>query len=218
MSRVGDKIKNARMNSGISQKQLAKKIGVSEAFIKDVELGRKIINESVMSKIAKVLGKDLNDITMNFETETFQDEKVEKKIVKEVSDVWDNAFSSVLKNIPIYDYNMNKPLKSKQLPITNNKIEGHAKDKVLFLKIQDDDMKGFRILSGDIAFGYITHEIFNNSICLVEYKGERHIRQIKRLDNSKLLLISNGNMVQTETVGIKDIKVLVKLEKLEIQL
>lgn len=222
MSRVGEKIKNARTSTGMSEKQLAKKIGTSENFIKDVECGRKIINESVMDKISKVLGKDLNDVTMSFEEEVFKGESIKgeqnKKPIESVKEVWNDAFSSVLKTVPIYGYDMNKVLGGRQMPIMNNKIEGHAKDKALFLKVEDEDMTGYRISKGDVAFGYITHELENDSISFVEYKGERHIRQIKRLDSSKILLISNGNTLQTQTATMKEIKVLVRLEKLEIKL
>ncbi|MEL7597913.1 MAG: S24 family peptidase, partial [Clostridiaceae bacterium] len=75
-----------------------------------------------------------------------------------------------------------------------------------------------RISKGDIAFAHITHEVQNNSICLIEYNGERKIRQIKKLDNTKLLLVSNKGSLRTETVGIKEIKVLVKLDRVEIKL
>ena len=80
----------------------------------------------------------------------------------------------------------------KEMPIHSNKNEGHAQDKVLYLEIQNDEMSGFRMLKGDFSFAYLTKEVVNNGIFLVEYKGKRTIRQIKALGNSKLLLVSNG--------------------------
>ncbi|MCY6370027.1 S24 family peptidase [Clostridium ganghwense] len=222
MSRIGNKIKQVRLEAKLSQKQLAKKIGASENFIKDVELGRKVVNQSVMDRISKVLGKDLNDITMSFEEQALEEGKQEKigktAPIEKVKDVWNDAFSSVLKTVPVYGYDMNKALEGRKMPIIGNKIEGYSKDKVLFLKVEDDDMIGFRMAKGDIAFAHITHEIQNNSICLIEYNGEKIIRQIKKLDNSKLLLISNRGSLRTDTVGIKDIKVLAKLDRVEIKL
>lgn len=225
MSRVGSKIKEARLSLKMTEKQLAKKLGVSESFIKEVESGRKVVSESVMDKISKVLGKDLNDITMSFEAQVFEEtlnekenKKENKKNIEAVNDIWNDAFSSVLKTIPIYGYDMNKALGMRQMPIINNKIEGYSKDKVLFLQIEEDDMIGFRISKGDIAFGHITHEVENNAICLIEHGDKRCIRQIKRLDSSKLLLISNSNTLRTETAGVKDIKVLVRLDRVEIKL
>ncbi|MEW9096737.1 MAG: helix-turn-helix transcriptional regulator [Clostridiaceae bacterium] len=221
MSRVGEKIRQLRSEVGLSQKQLGKKLGVSENFINEVELGRKVINQNLIDRIGKVLGKDLNDITMSFEEEVFQ--KEEKKLNYEpkkekVNEIWNEAFGSVLKNIPIYEYALNKTLGSKQLPIVGNKIEGYAQDKVFYIKIEDDEMMGFRICKEDLALAVSTQEITNNSICLIENAGERKIRQIKKLDNSKVLLISNPNSVRADTVDVKSLKVIARLIRLEINL
>lgn len=222
MSRVGEKIKSTRMSAGMSQKQLAKKLGVSESFINEIELGRKVANQSVIDRVSKVLGKDINDITMSFEEQVYKEEKNEKFSIQpkkeKVQDVWNEAFGSVLKNVPIYKYSLNKAIGYKQLPLINNKIEGYSQDKVLYLEIEDDDMSGFRISRGDLAFGHITQELENNAICLVEYGNGRVIRQIKKLDNSKVLLISNKGSLRTETVEIRNLKIVVKLDRLEIKL
>ena len=61
-------------------------------------------------------------------------------------------------------------------------------------------------------------EISNNGFFLVEYKGKRKIRQIKSLGNSKVLLVSNGGALMTETAEVKEIEVLAKLERIEIKL
>jgi len=86
MSRVGDKIKNIRMSTGMSQKQLAKKLGVAENFVNEVECGRKVVNQDLIDRISKVLGKDINDISMSFEEQVFVEEK-EKKLqsIKRIS-------------------------------------------------------------------------------------------------------------------------------------
>lgn len=222
MSRVGEKVKGIRNSIGMSQKQLAKKLGVSESFISEIETGKKVINQNLIDRLSKVLGKDINDITMSFEEQVYKEEKNEKFPTKnkqqDVKEVWNEAFSSVLKNVPIYKYDMARPISSKQLPLINNRVDGYAQDKVLYLEIEDDDMIGFRMSKGDLAFGHITHEIENNSTCLIEYDNKRVIRQIKKLDNSKLLLLSNKGSLTTETVGLKDIKVIAKLDRLEIKL
>ena len=59
MSRVGEKIKEARLKSGMTQKILAKKLGVAEKFINEVETGRRIVQESFIDKAAKILNADL---------------------------------------------------------------------------------------------------------------------------------------------------------------
>jgi transcriptional regulator with XRE-family HTH domain len=227
VSRVGEKIKEARLKSGISQKQLAKKLGVAEKFINEVELGRRVAPENFIEKASKVLKTDFNDMSMVVTDEALQEEKkilreasAKRNVNKnnEVNQVWTNAFSSVLKNVPVYDYSLSNNKGFKEMPIHSNKIEGHAQDKVLYLEIQNDEMSGFRMLKGDLAFAYLTKEVVNNGIFLVEYKGKRTIRQIKALGNSKLLLVSNGGSLLTETVEQREINIIAKLVRLEIKL
>lgn len=230
MSRAGEKLKDIRIKLGLSQKALAKKMGVAESFINEVETGRKILNETMLSKLSKLAGKDINDITMSIEEETTMEDvdikagsfKSNKtplvKASAEVNDVWNNALSSVLKTVPIYKYDLKEVVGSRQMPVISNRIEGYALDKVLYLEIEDDDMIGFRMSRGDIAFAHLTHELENNSICLLEINSERVIRQIKKLDNSKVLLVSNRNTLKTETVYIKNINIIARLSRIEIKL
>ncbi|MEW8955179.1 helix-turn-helix domain-containing protein [Clostridium sp.] len=225
MSRIGEKIKTAREKGNMSQKQLAKKLGVSESFINDVELGRKIANEQFIQKVSKVLGKEMNDISMSFEEEVHVDipkssvkTAIDKKKEAEAKEVWNHAFGDVLKSVPIYDYALSKVKGTRELPVHSNKIEGFSTDKVFFLEIQEDDMLGYRMKKGDIAFCTSIKELENNSICLIEYNGKAVVRYIKKLDNTKVLLFSNRGDIRTETAYIKEIKPIGRLLKLEIKL
>ncbi len=223
MSRVGQRIKEARLKSGMSQKVLAKKLGVAEKYINDVELGRKVVQESFIDKAAKILNTDLNDINMVVTDEALIEERktleVNKKLKKvETSEIWNDAFASVLKSVPVFDYSLNSIKGKKELPVHSNKVEGFPQDKVLYIEIQDNDMSGFRMVKGDLAFAHLVKEPSNNGIFLVDYKGERVIRQLKSLGNSKYLLVSNGGALLTETVAVKDFEVIAKLERIEINL
>lgn len=217
MNRAGEKVKIIREEAKLSQKQFAKKLGVNEKFINEIESGRKVITESIIHRIKKLYGKDINDINMTVDeevTETnYEFKSVQKK--KEKSEVWTDAFSSILKSVPVYDYTFKNVIDKKSLPVINNKIEGFNQDKVFFIKIENNDMTGFRIMKDDIAFGYTTVEIENNAICLIEYNNLRVLRQIKRLDSNKLLLISNNGNLMTQTVQVHDIKIIGKITKVE---
>lgn len=222
MSRVGENIKQAREKSGMTAKALAKKLGVAEKYILEVEMGRRVVNESFIDRAAKVLKADLNDISMVVTDEALMEEKktfreVTKK-KNENSEVWTDAFSSVLRSVPIYDYSLSNKKGSKELPVHSNKIENYPQDKVFYLEIEDDEMNGFRMLKGDLAFAHIVKELSNNGFFLVEYNGKRKIRQVKVLGNSKVLLISNGGSLLTETMEVRDIQVIAKLERVEIRL
>lgn len=229
MSRVGEKIKEARTKAGLTQKALGKKLGVSDKFINEVEMGRRVAQESFIEKAAKVLNTDLNDISMVVTDEVLMEErkaskfinkekKVNPKTLGETSPVWTDAFSSVLKKVTIYDYSLSKELGSRELPIYSNKVEGYPADKVLYVMLEDNSMSGFRMLKGDIVFGHLVKEISNNGLFLIEFKNTRMIRQIKTLGGQKLLLISNDGTVRTETTQLSEIKVIAKLERLEIKL
>lgn len=221
MSRVGDRIKEVREAKAISQKQLGKKLGVSESYINEIEMGRKVINEKMLEKISKILGEEIEDTSISFHADEHVEErkpKLDRPSEEKVKEVWNDAFSSVLKNVAIYKYDLAKAIGVKQMPIISNKVEGYAQDKVLFLEIENDDMLGFRICTGDIAFAHLTHEIENNAISLVDYNGERVLRQIKKLDSNKILLISNRGSLRTETVQHKDVKVIAKLDRIEFKL
>lgn len=226
MSRVGEKIKEARLKSGMSQKLLAKKLGVAEKFINEIEMGRRVAQESLIDKASKILNADFNDVSMVVTDEALIKERKAMSDVKnksskgniEKDEVWTNAFSSVLKNVPILDYSLKNNKGFKELPIHSNKVEGYSQDKVLYLEIQDDEMSGFRMLKGDLAFATLVKEVSNNGIFLVEYKGRRAIRQIKNLGNSKVLLVSNAGSLLTETMNLNEISVLAKLDRIEIKL
>ena len=230
MSRVGEKIKEARLKSGLTQKALAKKLGVSDKFINEVEIGKRVVQENFIERASKLLNVDLNDISMVVTDEALMEErkeekarekenkKVSPKTLGETSAVWTEAFSSVLKKVNIYDYSLNNVLEDKKLPNYSGKIEGFPVDKVMYLKIADNDMSGFRIMKGDLAFGHLVKEVSNNGIFLIEYKEKRIIRQIKLLGNSRALLISNEGSVRTETVELNILKVIAKLERIEFNL
>ena len=223
MSRVGEKIKMAREKSGMPAKVLAKKLGVAEKFINEVEMGRKVAPESFIDRAAKVLNVDLNDISMVVTDEALMEEKktlkeIPKKKIEASSEVWTDAFSSVLKSVPIYDYSLNKSNGFKEMPVHSNKIEGYPQDKVCYLQIEDDEMSGFRIMKGDLAFAHTVKEVSNNGIFLLDYKSKRKVRQVKTLGNSKILLVSNSGSLITETMEIKEVNVIAKLERIEIKL
>lgn len=223
MSRIGSKVKSIRIAKGLTQKQLGKLVGVSEKFIDEVESGRRVLGDALIKRLSTCLGQDVCEMSL-YEV---QEKPVEVKINRakvnqappEVQKVWSDALGSVLKDVPVFeDYSLTKTSGVRQLPVISNKVEGHPRDKVLFFRIQDNDMLGFRLLKGDLAFGHYLNEVENNSICLVEYDGKRFIRQVKKLDAEKVLLISSKGTTAAETVSVKSIKILVRLDRIEIKL
>ena len=237
MSRIGQEINKIRLQKGLSPNQLAKKLGVSEGFVLDIESCKKIINDDMIGRVSKALDFELGPIGLfasddnlsqkesdmrTQRTGTYTTDNSAKKSVKvqqePVQEVWDDAFGNILKTVPVYDYRMDRIIEKKLLPIEKNKVHGFQKEKVFYLLIDDSDMSGFRISKGDLAFALLTNEIDSEGFFLIEYNGARAVRQIKKLNADKLLLISNKGTLITETIGVKDIKVLGRLVKLEINL
>ncbi len=239
MSRIGQEINKLRLQKGLSAKQLARTLGVTEGFILDIETGKKIISDDMIGRVSKALDFELGPIGLfaSEDSNRSQDNEVgaQKKTVVQikaaaaatqaklaqnqpVQEVWDDAFGNILKTIPVYDYKMDKLIDKKLLPIEKNKVEGYQKEKVFYLNIEDSDMTGFRIFKGDRALAVLAGEIDSEGIYLVEYNGNRAVRQVKRLQADKLLLVSNRGTLITETISTKSLKVIAKLVRLEISL
>lgn len=82
MSVIGDNIKKARMKKGISTKELAKKAGVSESSLVDVESGKKVPNTQIVQAVSKVLGITADAIEPSYFSDFFEKEEEEKKEIK----------------------------------------------------------------------------------------------------------------------------------------
>lgn len=244
MSRIGIEIKRIRTEKGLTPKQLAKAIGASEGFVLDVEAGKKVLSDEHIARVSKALNYELGMVGLfsseqekvtgvskasttgvrpGVKTPNGSKPVVETAIAtsgqpQSMQEVWNEAFGSVLKTVPVYDYKIDTIIDKKQLPITSNKVEGFPKEKVFYLEIQGDDMAAFRISKGDRAFSYLTNEVDKEGFYFVEYNGSRAVRQIKKLLGDKLLLISNKGTLVTETIEVKSLKVLARLVRLEIVL
>lgn len=221
-NRMGLEISRLRKELGLTQKQLGKTIGVSESFIIDVEAGRRILNENLIKKLSKVLRGEIGKLDIYESENSINKPEPQKNVVKvvekPVQDIWNDALAGVLMTVPVYNYKMERQAEIKQLPIINNKVEGFAKDKVFYLIIEGNDMAGFRILNGDRALVYSTHEIDKEGIYFIDYKGKKTVRQIKNIEGGKLLLVSNMGSLVTETAYRKDVKILGRLIRIEILL
>lgn len=65
-NKVGDRIRSARLEHGLTQSQLAEKVGLSYAWVSQLEKGKKLPLETLM-KFCDVLGKDPNYFLMDTE-------------------------------------------------------------------------------------------------------------------------------------------------------
>jgi transcriptional regulator with XRE-family HTH domain len=217
MSRIGERIREERMKSGFSVKDFSKKLGIAESFVNDVELGKKIINENMIKKIEKLLNVTLSEVAFEEISEPVENIK-EPNIPKNTNKQWEDAFSHLLKKIPVCDINLKEIYDYKYLPVIDKKIDGHSSDKIIFVKANDDSMRGFRIQKNDTVMIYQNSELISNSLLLIKGDEKNVIRQVKRLDANKALIISHSNEIKTETRDIKSIYVIGRCLKVEVDL
>ena len=230
MSRVGQRIKEERLKKGLSPKQLGKKCGVTESYILDIENGFKIINEKMLSQVSKVLGTNLEE-SMVLE-KSAEDKKDNTGVSKKSngftnnpsakrSDVeplpqWEEAFSNIIKKVPIYDMKMTNIKGYKEFPIINKKVEGFNPDKLVYVLLSDDSLKQYRLKEGDRCLIYLNPEFKNNSFHLVEYDGNRFLRKVKSIGGNKIQLIEGTKDDKTIIKDLKNIKIIGKLIRVEI--
>lgn len=61
-STFGDRIRELRTDADLSLRELARKIGVSAAFLSDVELGRRYPSDSVLERLAGELDVSVSEL------------------------------------------------------------------------------------------------------------------------------------------------------------
>ena len=241
MSRLGDLILLERTRQKLTRKQVARKCGVSEGYIKDVEEGRRIIQDDQARRILKTLGTSqrseadfsLDEIAATVDLSTFAPVKpavtpvqpkpaepapaVKPQSKEEQSGIWLDALSSVLRPVPVMNAGWIQ-VSRRMVPIQDGKIEGAKPDKVVYFLAPDDSMHAMRIEKGDLVLIVPQTLPIDGAIMLVEYGAHRCLRKIKLLGNSNILLQSGDRNLGTESVHISDIKLIGKAVRVEIAL
>ena len=62
MKTLGQRIRELREERDISLREVAKRLGVTAAFLSDIELGRRYPSDKVLSDLARELGTSLEDL------------------------------------------------------------------------------------------------------------------------------------------------------------
>lgn len=220
MSRVGSQLKDAREKSNMTLKKASRKLGVSEDFLRDVEFGRKIANESLLNRYKKLLNLKDSKINLLGDAKNIEKAPVKKEPKKEpykapdtpVNDLWNQAFGDNIKNIPILSEEM-KPLGHKAEALTKGKLYGENPERASIVKVSSDNLNKYRIKKGDLLLGFESKVIQGESIMLIEYKNKKMLRHVTNLNNGKIKLSFGEN--KEEIIPVKDIKPLIKFIKAE---
>ena len=233
MSRMGDTIRAQRVKYGMTEKQLAKKTGCAESFIKDVESGRRIPSDDVARRLLKAMGvTDAPGTELDAAAEPEmqprpkprpyiipvpEDEPAPPKKQQEAqqasNDAWLDALGGVVKRVPVID-EKGLAIDHVLFPIVGGKIEGGAPDKVLMYRCPDNALSGFRVFAGDLLLVVPEKNPVDDALMLLAVRGKRVVRKIKKLEGSKLMLQSYDRELVTETVMWAEIQILGRCVKL----
>ena len=229
MSRLGDTIRSARIKAKLSEKALGRKCGLAESFIKDVESGRKIVSDDQAQRILKVLGVD-NPISTELEVAAEPPVKLrpkprayilpveeqnapDRQAQAEANDAWLDALGGVVKRVPVMGPD-GVVIDHVLTPIISGKIEGGAPDKVFYYRCPDDALRGFRVHAGDLLFVVPTNKAEDDRLMLVEYKGQRMVRKLMKLDGGRIQMQSFDQEFSAVMGDIQTVRVLGRCVKL----
>ena len=238
MSRLGDLILLERTRQKLTRKQVAKKCGISEGYLKDVEEGRRIIQDDQARRILRTLGTNqrneaefsLDEIAATVDLGTLApkpapapkpqpkpEPAAKPASPEEQSGIWLDALSSVLKPVPIMNAGWIQ-VGRRMTPILEGKIEGAKPDRVVYFEAPDDSMRAMRIEKGDLVLVVPQSLPVDGAIMLVEYGAHRCLRRIKLLGNSNILLQSGDRALDAEAISISEIKLVGRAVRVEFSL
>ena len=229
-----------RTRQKLTRKQVARMCGISENYLKDVEEGRRIIQDDQARRILNKLGTSqrneaefsLDEIAATVDLGTLAPQKPapqpEKKpepqpepkkpvSAEEQSGIWLDALSSVLRPVPVMNAGWIQ-VSRRMVPIQDGKIEGAKPDRVVYFLAPDDSMRAMRIEKGDLVLVVPQNLPEDGAIMLVEYGAHRCLRKVKLLGNSNILLQSGDRELGAESVHISDIKLVGRAVRVEIAL
>lgn len=229
MSRLGDAIRKARLAAKMTEKQLGRKCGMAENVIKDIESGRRIIADDQAQRILKLLGAN-TELSTELDVAAEPEVKLrprprayvmpardvapeQQKAADESTDAWLDALGGVVKRVPVMDPK-GLVIDHVLTPIIGGKIEGGAPDKVLYFRMPDDSLRGFRVHAGDLLLTIPETRAQDNALMLVEYKGVRMVRKLLKLDGMRIQMQAFDREFEAVAAPASEVRVLGRCIKL----
>ena len=242
MSRLGDLIRLERTRQKLTYKQVARKCGVSEKYLEEVESGRRIIQDDQARRILRSMGMQqqteadftLDDIAATVDLQSAVPtiaRAAEKKLTKKekhegtesesaepvTGSIWLDALSGVLKHVPIYNAVM-KEVGHRLLPITNGKIEGASPDKVFYFMAPDNALRGFRVQRGDLLLVVPAQAAVDGAIMLLQTPQGRVLRKVKRVNDYQAMLQKYDEAFESEIKNFNELTFVGRCVRLEAEL
>ncbi len=243
MSVVGTNIKNIRLKKNMSLKDVAKKCGVSELFLSDIESGKRVPNTQVISSLSKALGIQIDAIEPSYFSDYFDAEpqaakqpdtvrqdrhvvyKAEEK-ARPTDNTLSDAFSKAVRKIPVLGkitagkkvpYEMDI-VDQKFEPVFQSKNHNVAGEEFIYFIVPDNSMSGARILKNDLALVFLTDSYFDKDILLVTCNNRTYIRRCRNVEDKRVLLYPENPESEILIADKKDIHVIGKVVRVEFKL
>ena len=242
MSRLGDLIRLERTRQKLTYKQVARKCGVSEKYLEEVESGRRIIQDDQARRILRAMGMQqqteadftLDDIAATVDLQSAVPtiaRAAEKKLTKKekhegtesesaepvTGSIWLDALSGVLKHVPVMNAAM-KEVGHRLLPITNGKIEGANPDKVYYLTAPDNDLRGFRVMKGDLLLVVPAQAPVDGAIMVLDTPYGKIMRKTVSMPNFQVMLQKLDQSCESEIRNLNAVTVVGRCVRLEAEL
>lgn len=229
MNPIAKRIQDARLKAGMTEKELAKKCGLSPAYIQQIESGKKIINETAASSILKVFGETVESAFGAYldEADAKETRPEVKKVVQkpvqppkmepvqvEPTDQWTGALSGIIKTFPVLDIASGKQQGQKELPVLNKKIEGIPWEKLQFFAASDNQAEAFRVRKGDILWVQETGEVQQAGLHIVARQNVKMIVHIRK-EYGQLVLSRTPEDKKPEIVEAKSLRIIGRCMKAE---
>ena len=242
MSRLGDLIRLERTRQKLSYKQVARKCGVSEKYLEEVESGRRIIQDEQARRILRTMGMQqqneadftLDDIAATVDLQSAVPtiaKAAEKKLTKKEKhegteneadetvsgSIWLDALAGVLKHVPVMNAAM-KEVGHRLLPITGGKIEGANPDKVYYLMAPDNDLRGFRVMKGDLVLVVPAQAPVDGALMVLDTPFGKIMRKTVAMPNFQVMLQKFDQACESEIKNLNAITVVGRCVRLEAEL
>ena len=228
MSRLGDTIRKARLDAKLTEKALGKKCGMAESVIREIESGRRIVSDEQAQRILKTLGV-ANPVSTELEVAAEPAVKLRPKprayILPDpvaesparsndaASDAWLDALGGVVKRVPVTD-EKSVVIDHVLTPVIGGKIEGGAPDKVIYFRMPDDALRGFRVHAGDLLLTVPDTHAQDGAIMLIEYKGQKLARKLYKLDGMRIQMQSFDREFEAVAAPAPEVRVIGRCVKL----
>jgi transcriptional regulator with XRE-family HTH domain len=204
MNPIAETLRKERLRAGMTEKMLARKCGLSESYVKQVESGKKVVSEQAAEKMLQALGAEADVLHQGANIQHISEDEIkpsvnQKAMQKEKETIhpiepnaqWSDALAHIIKRFPIENLSTGKVAGYKELPLLGKKIDGCPWEKIRFFEVDTSQFQHHRIYRNDIVMVCENTETVNGKLHVIEIGGQRVIRRLM-MNQNKTMSVSTG--------------------------